>query len=276
MMISIGIIGNGFVGNAMHQGLRGHYNVLVYDTDPEKSPNSIRELDEAKYVFLCVPASTTIEGKLDLSIVKSAISDLAGEKIIIIKSTLTPSAAEEIAKAFPDKEFVYNPEFLSERTAVEDFKNPSRIVLGGQPAAVEKVKEIYKKVFPSVKYITTDRRTACFIKYYSNCFSAVKISVINEFRQIADSHGIDWETALDGFLSSGWVNPMHTMVPGHDGHRGFGGKCFPKDLVAFIDYSENMGIDPIMLKSAWNKNLKVREKHDWLHITGADFERRKK
>ena len=97
-MISIGIIGNGFVGNAMHQGLRGHYNVLVYDTDPEKSPNSIRELDEAKYVFLCVPASTTIEGKLDLSIVKSAISDLAGEKIIIIKSTLTPSASEEIVK----------------------------------------------------------------------------------------------------------------------------------------------------------------------------------
>jgi len=266
---SLGIVGNGFVGNAIYQGLKEHHKVLIYDTDPNKSQNSVEEISAADYIFLCVPTPTTAAGRLDISIVTTAISNLPGEGPIIIKSTMTPTAAESIIKTFPDKEFVFNPEFLSERTAVEDFRNPSRIVLGGAPTTVEKVKEMYMKVFPSVKYITTDHITACFIKYYSNCFSAAKISVINEFKQIADSHGVDWEAALDGFLSSGWVNPMHTMVPGHDGHKGFGGKCFPKDLVAFINYSENMGIDPAMLKAAWNKNLIVREEYDWLRINGA-------
>ena len=92
---------------------------------------------------------------------------------------------------------------------------------------------------------------------------------MNEFRQVSDAAGIDWNTALNGLLTSGWVNPMHTLVPGPDGDYGFGGKCFPKDINAFMSYCRNLGIDPKMLQAAWNKNLEVRKNSNWLQIDGA-------
>ena len=92
---------------------------------------------------------------------------------------------------------------------------------------------------------------------------------MNEFRQIADKDGIDWGQALKGFLASGWVNPMHTMVPGPDGKLGFGGKCFPKDINAVIAYAESVSVDSVLLKASWEKNLEVRQEKDWLKIPGA-------
>lgn len=92
---------------------------------------------------------------------------------------------------------------------------------------------------------------------------------MNEFRQVAVEEGVEWNTAIRGLVSSGWVNPMHTAVPGPDGDLGFGGKCFPKDINAFIKYAETLGIDSLMLKAAWNKNLEVRKNKNWLHIDGA-------
>jgi len=70
-------------------------------------------------------------------------------------------------------------------------------------------------------------------------------------------------------LSSGRINPMHTLVPGIDGKVGFGGKCFPKDINAFINYAIQIGIEPMILKSSWQKNLEVRKDRNWLSIPGA-------
>ena len=258
--MKIAIIGNGFVGDAVHQGMKDHYEVLVYDVDPQKSLNDLSEINEVKNIFLCVPTPMALEGGIDISIIKDVVFALEPNKNIVVKSTITPQAAKEIIDLYPNQNFIFNPEFLTERTAVEDFKNPSRIVLGGDKEPVEDIKKIYKKVFPTVKYITTDYKTACFIKYFCNCFYAMKISIMNEFRQLADVEGVDWQKAMCGLISSGWVNSMHTMVPGTDGKLGFGGKCFPKDLNAFIDYGLDMGIDTIMMEAAWVKNLQVRKK----------------
>jgi len=137
---------------------------------------------------------------------------------------------------------------------------------------------MYRVLFPSklLEIIKTDARTACFIKYFSNCFFAAKVSLMNEFRQVSDAAGIDWNTALNGLLTSGWVNPMHTLVPGPDGDYGFGGKCFPKDINAFMSYCKQMGIDPIILQAAWNKNLEVRKDSNWLSIEGAVSSKKEK
>jgi len=277
-MKKISIIGNGFVGNAIYEGLKNHYNLVVYDKDPHRSLNSIEEVNSTDFVFLCVPTPMKTTGEFDFSIVKSAIELLEKEKVIIVKSTITPTAAKSIMKLFPNQNFVFNPEFLTERTAVEDFKNPSRIVLGGESQFVDQVKEIYLPVFPHVKFIQTDYQTACFIKYFCNCFYAAKVSLMNEFKQICTAEEANWKVALEGLLSSGWVNPMHTLVPGPDGEFGFGGKCFPKDMNAFINYSNSSGVSPIMLIAAWNKNLEVREDKNWLNIIGAvsNNNRRKK
>jgi len=267
--MKLGIIGNGFVGEAIFEGLRDHYEILVHDKNPEKSPSSIQEINEqADCVFVCVPTPMSEYGDIDSSIIESVLSEINDNKILIIKSTITPRAADEILKKHKHK-LVFNPEFLTERTAKEDFKDPSRIVLGGNKEEVSLVKRIYEKVFPKAKYIETDHKTACFIKYTSNCFSAVKISIMNEFKQMADKDGINWEDTLDGMLSSGWINPMHTLVPGIDGKVGFGGKCFPKDINAFINYAIQIGIEPMILKSSWQKNLEVRKDRNWLSIPGA-------
>jgi len=268
-MKNIGIIGNGFVGEAIRDGLKDHFNLFVYDNNPLRSIFTLKEVDEkSDVIFICVPTPMSEKGHMDSSIIESVLSKLSTDKILIIKSTVTPKTAEKILKKF-NHNFVFNPEFLTERTAKEDFKNPSRIVLGGDLEDVRVVRDLYKRVFPDTKYIETDHKTACFIKYVSNCFSAVKISIMNEFKQIADSDGIIWDDALNGMLSSGWVNPMHTLVPGPDGNVGFGGKCFPKDINAFINYAIEVNVDPKIMKSSWEKNLEVREDRNWLKIPGA-------
>ena len=268
--MNISIIGNGFVGNAIYENMKYFYNLCVYDIDENKSYNTFQEVNDTNIIFVCVPTPMSYkDGSFDLSIVKEAINDLSDGKILIIKSTITPSAAEEIILEYPQHDFVFNPEFLSEKTAVEDFKNQKRIVLGGDPNIVSLVSALYVKVFPHCEYIETDYNTACFIKYFCNCFFAAKISMMNEFHQICEAEGADWDIAMRGLLSSGWVNPMHTMVPGPDGNYGFGGKCFPKDINAFIKYSEANNTDPVILKAAWDKNLKIRNNYDWIKIKGA-------
>ena len=209
------------------------------------------------------------EGNIDISYIEEVVSRCKNQKCFILKSTITPEAIKKLRDAYCAQIFISNPEFLTERTAVEDFKNPSRIVIGGPPLPRDKVYKIYKKVFPTAPYILTDAKTACFIKYFCNCFFASKISLINEFKQIADAEDINWDQAMEGLLSSGWVNPMHTQTPGHDGKRGFGGKCFPKDLNAFINYAKLTGTQPLILESSWEKNLEVRSNKDWLKIIGA-------
>ena len=271
-MDRIGIVGNGFVGNALHQGLKDYYTVLVYDAMDSRRLNTISEINELEIVFIAVPTPMNVDGSFDLNILKSAISMLSSNKIVIIKSTITPAAAEEVVELFPSQNFVFNPEFLTERTAVEDFKNPSRIVIGGNDQdSLKKVEEMYRVVFSnrSIKIIKTDVRTSCFIKYFSNCFFAAKVSLMNEFKQISDAAGVDWDIALDGLTTSGWVNPMHTLVPGPDGKCGFGGKCFPKDINAFMSYSRELGVDPKILQASWDKNLEVRKELDWLSIEGT-------
>ena len=100
---------------------------------------------------------------------------------------------------------------------------------------------------------------------------------MNEFKQIANANNVDWRMAMEGLLSSGWVNYMHTQVPGPDGDYGFGGKCFPKDINALITHCKNKGITPTMLEAAWTKNTEVRSNLNWLQIEGAvSFKKEKK
>lgn len=268
-MKSISIIGNGFVGNAMYEGMRNHYVTLSYDKNKNKRINSLSECLESDLFFICVPTPSSYSGEFDLSHIKSALSMLSKKKIAVIKSTITPQAAQDLLDIFPDRRIVFNPEFLTERTAVEDFKNQKRIVLGGNKDDIEQVKKMYQKAFPDCEYLLTDHKTACFIKYFCNCFFACKVALMNEFHQIAKEEGVDWNMSLDGLLSSGWVNPMHTMVPGPDGHLGFGGKCFPKDVLAFESYAKSLGVDPKILSASWEKNLEIRKDKNWEKIPGA-------
>ena len=102
-----------------------------------------------------------------------------------------------------------------------------------------------------------------------NCFFATKISFMNEMYQINNKIGANWIDAINGFLSDGRIGNSHVDVPGHDGQLGFGGKCFPKDVNAMINFSNAVGVKPTILSATWNKNLEIRNDKNWEKIPGA-------
>jgi len=147
--------------------------------------------------------------------------------------------------------------------------------LGGRPKDTSEVAELFKDRFPGAIIYETDTKSAELIKYICNCFFAVKVSYLNEIKEICDKIGIDYMSMLPLVLSDGRIGNSHWQVPGHDGSHGFGGKCFPKDLNAFIDFAREIGVDPLVMEAAWRKNLQVREVHDWVHIKGAVSRKKK-
>jgi UDPglucose 6-dehydrogenase len=275
--MKIGIVGNGFVGSAIMHGFILHTDdIMIYDKDPKRSTHSLGELVlHSDVVFICVPTPMFESGECDLSIVESVTEEISRyncieKKVVVIKSTVVPGTTEALAEKYPNMNFVFNPEFLTERKARLDFINTSRIVLGSNNVLANNIVEkLYRLRFPYTKIIKTDFGTAQLIKYMANCFFATKVSFMNEMYQICEAIDGDWNQAIEGFITDGRIGNSHIDVPGHDGDMGFGGKCFPKDLNAMIKKSEELGVSPDVMKGAWEKNKQVRQDLDWYDIPGA-------
>ena len=272
----LGIIGNGFVGNAIAHAFVPYIPVKIYDKNPEKCFNSLGEtVNGSDVVFISVPTPMRESGEIDLSVVKSVFTEvqqiLANKDVVfVLKSTVVPGTTRSISEEFPDLNIVFNPEFLTERHARFDFLNQSRIVLGGRTQSdTDKVKSLYELRFSSNNFIETSYETAEMIKYFNNLFFAVKVSFMNEMKLVADAvDGIEWDKAVEGFVSDGRVGDSHLQVPGPDGKLGFGGTCFPKDINAFMNFADSIGINLNVLKGAWTTNLFVRPEKDWEKLLG--------
>ena len=139
----------------------------------------------------------------------------------------------------------------------------NRIILGGEKTLTSRARKIYEMRFKNKNIIETDSITSELVKYMNNTFFATKVSIMNEFRLISDKIGADWNKALDGFASDGRIGDSHLNVPGHDGQFGYGGKCFPKDVNAFILYAKNLEIELNTIRGGWETNLKVRKDREW-------------
>jgi len=275
-MYSVGVVGNGFVGSSIAGGFSLHANVKIHDVDSRKSSHSFQEVVNSDFVFICVPTpmKEVNGGEIDLSIMDAVFGQVAefnrrSDNVVIIKSTIVPGTVKKYVERHPNLNIIHSPEFLTERIARLDFINSARIILGGEKELTHKTEKLFRERFPHTKIIHTDAVTAQFIKYMANSFFAVKVSFMNEMRQAADSLGVNWEGAMNGFVSDGRIGNSHLEVPGHDGRKGFGGKCFPKDLNAFIHLFEEVGVNPTVMNAAWNKNLEVRNDRDWKNIEGA-------
>lgn len=283
MKYTIGIVGFGFVGKAIHHGFAQTADFRIYDIDPLESVNTFEEtLTESDFIFVCLPTPTDFEtGEQDKSIIDEVVSRCIPflentKRILIIKSTVVPGTTQSYIDQYPNTRIVFNPEFLTERTFRLDFINQSRIVLGGAPEDTMKVEELYRSRFPSTPICHTTATAAEAVKYFSNCFFAAKVSICNEFYQICQALGIDYNETMGMTIMDGRIGNSHWQVPGHDGHLGWGGKCFSKDLNALTYYIKKLGVAPTMLKAAWEKNLEVRREHDWLHIKGVVSNKKEK
>ena len=267
----IGIIGQGFVGNAIYCKFKNFFNVYTYDLKKDICNSSIEEIKKlCKIIFVCVPTPMNKDGSCDISIVESVIKKFAEKKscIIINKSTVPPGTTKVFNKKFKKIQIVFNPEFLTERNAVSDYENQNRIVLGGPRPATTKVKNIFSKVFPQSNIIKTGSMHAEMIKYFTNSFSATKVSFANEIYDICSKLNLDFDKVVEYSIYDKRIGNSHLNVPGHDGDFGFGGHCFPKDLNALINLSDKLGAKNNILKSVLKTNDEIRKNRDWEEMKG--------
>ena len=270
----IGIIGQGFVGNAIYQKFKDYFVVSTFDLDPQKRNTDSLEkvVEKSDFIFVCLPTPMKLsDGSCDVSIVEKVLSDInrIGKKIIVvIKSTITPGTTENFNKSFKNIDIVFNPEFLTEANAVQDFNDQKRIVLGGPRPSTTKLRRIYTKVFPKAHIIKTDSTHAEMVKYLTNSFLATKVSFANEIYQICNELDLDYDKVVEYSTLDERLGKSHWSVPGPDGDFGYGGHCFPKDVKALIHLSEKIGLDPSMLRSTDEKNDQVRTDRDWENMKG--------
>jgi len=275
--MKVGIVGQGFVGTAVREGLKQHYDINTYDKNPKlRTCETLHELVNTNdFIFVCVPTPMKKDGSCDLSIVEGVVKDInetinVGQdgKIVIIKSTIPPGTTEMLDKKYEHISVVFNPEFLTEANFIEDFKNQDRIIIGGIRPASTKVRQLFYKAFPNAHIIKTSSTIAEMVKYTTNCFLSTKVSFANEMKQICDKIDVDYDKVIEYATYDERLGKSHWSVPGPDGHYGFGGSCFPKDINALIRFSNNLGLWLHTLMGAWHTNCDVRPEEDWKELKG--------
>ena len=277
-MKKIGIIGRGFVGSAVEFGFSPQTGcnaiVKVYDKNPKLSQDSLEStVNDSDFIFVSVPTPSNLDGSINLDILNEVLRSIneisSTNNIVLIRSTIVPGTTRQFKDQFPNLNLVFNPEFLTERSAKFDFINQSRFILGGDKNDTQKVASLFRWRFgDSIPIIETNFETAELIKYMNNCFFATKVSFLNEMKLLSDKVGADWNTSVEGFVRDGRVGHSHLAVPGPDGKLGFGGSCFPKDIRAIVDFGESLGIELNTLKGVWKTNLEVRPEKDWEKLKG--------
>ena len=272
----VGVIGNGFVGEAISFAFSSVSDMYVYDTDPLKSLDDLESVHTCDFVFICVPTPMFEDGSQDLSYVESTFKKATSKPVYILKSTVLPGTTDQLSKKYSNIKIIFSPEFLTERTAKLDMLTQSRIILGGELTLTEKVKNLFNQRFKIKNIIQTDSKTAELTKYMNNTFFATKVSIMNEFKLLCDKIGADWEDALKGFVSDGRIGDSHLNVPGHDGKLGYGGTCFPKDVNALLSFSKKHDIELNTISGGWKTNLKVRSEKDWEQKEGRSVSFTKK
>lgn len=273
--VIIGIVGQGFVGSAIKAGLEDFYPIKTYDIDSEKCNSTLEGLvKESTIIFQCLPTPMKQSGECDLSIVFESANNInnlcsgSEDKILIIKSTVPPGTTRIINEKCKNIDVIFSPEFLTEANSFGDFKNQSRIILGGFRPATTVVKMMFRKAFPQIPIVKTSAEIAETVKYFTNCFLASKVIFANEMYQICKSLSIDYDKVTEYALHDNRIGKSHLQVPGPDGDFGFGGHCFPKDLKSIIYEALKNGVEPTFLKEVNSKNNELRSDRDWERMKG--------
>jgi UDPglucose 6-dehydrogenase len=230
-----------------------------------KFTNSIKEgIADVQIIFIAVGTPPTESGEADLTFVKSVAKEIGknmkSSKIIVDKSTVpagTGDIVESIIEEYSKGKYKFDvascPEFLKEGSAINDFMNPDRVVIGAKRReAAEKVAEIFKPL--NTKIVISDIRSAEMIKHASNTFLAMKISFINEVANICERVGADVEVVANGMGLDKRIGRMFLNAG-----AGYGGSCFPKDVAALRCMATNENYEPILLSAVMEVNRQQRK-----------------
>ena len=270
----VGVIGQGFVGSAIREGLKNFYPVMTYDKNPKVNSTSTHSAvcKNCDIIFVCVPTPMRNSGECDTRILEKAVKDidascrqLGTSPVIVIKSTVPPGTTKKIDENY-DLDVCFSPEFLTEANSFSDFKNQTRIIIGGSGA--RKVKTMFRKPFPDIPIVVTKSETAEMVKYFTNCFLASKVTFANQMYDLCQLSQIDYDKVCEYALFDNRIGKTHFAVPGPDGDRGYGGHCFPKDVAAMIYFGKNLGANYEVLDQVRKSNESYRKNKDWLEMSG--------
>jgi len=286
-MTKVAVIGLGYVGITSAVGLAqlGH-QVIGYDVDQKRTqllseghaPIHEADLDEAlsslnvsgacfftsdydrieqfapEFLFICVPTPQDASGAANLTFVLAAAKELSqiapADAIVVLKSTVPVGSGERVKQALsrPDIHVASNPEFLREGSALHDFMNPDRIIVGSASAQVStRVLELYDNI--QSRKIATSVESAELIKYSTNAYLAMRLSFVNDLAALCEKVGASIEDLVDGLGSDSRIGPSF-LSPG----PGWGGSCFPKDTRALISVASDFGLDLPLIDAALESN----------------------
>lgn len=271
----IGIIGNGFVGKATNILANDNVELVVYDIDPSLCKpvgTTLKDVCETDILFISVPTPMNADGSCHLGILESVVEGIddivdLNKNLVVIRSTVPPGVCSRLNCYFM-------PEFLTEKNFVNDFINNKDWIFGlkgTQQDALfkEKITVLFnlshkagKIKYNNISFVTNEE--AEMIKLFRNNFLSVKVSFCNEIEELCTRLGINYENVRHLAVEDSRIGHSHTQVPGHDGRRGFGGTCFPKDTNNLKNVMESIGMKSYIIKSAVERNENVdRSEKDW-------------
>lgn len=281
--IKIGVVGLGMVGEPIKKwfqdllGYKRGRDLFCYDADPKKG--YFDDINKADIVFVAVPTPSNPDGSCNVSIVKSAVSGIKDGKIVIVKSTVTPGTVEGLQKQFPKKRLIFNPEFLTESQAWEDFISPDRQIVAPTSKSISDAVEVLN-LLPRKHFIrpwtadyskkSVNATEAELGKYASNVFGFIKVIYGNILADVCHALNAKYESAkikskieyenirellgADLRIGQSWLNVEH------GNYAGCGGFCFPKDMAAFISFADSLSKDLEKNKKIDKNFLKVFKK----------------
>ena len=266
--LKLGIVGHGFVGKATDWGFNKRISKFIVDPLLDTSVSDLKDF-EPEIVFICVPTPMGDDGSQDSSIIEKVVKELimyCPNAIKVVKSTVLPSILDALHKL--DSKLIYNPEFLREKHANMDFMNSDMIIFGGDRNISSQVSNAYLKHSrcKTKEHIFTDLKTASLVKYSINTFLASKVIFFNELHSIYEKLDVkdSWESIVNIISRDSRIGDSHMNVPGHDGKKGFGGACFPKDSTALVKYGNQLGVDLRSLRSVIKINNEIRSDYESL------------
>jgi len=284
---TVGIIGHGFVGRAMHEFFKGKSKIVIYDKTFHF--NTLKEVvEQSDVIFVCVNTPMKKDGSCFTGNVEEVISDIVSVAkevgrnldsfIVTVKSTVYPGFIEEMQVKHLPLRICFSPEFLTEKNSVNDMKNTNRIIVGGDEDDALVVCKFFADADPDMistesgppkrLILQTDPTTAELVKLYANGMLATKVMFSNEIYQVCQKLGIDYNDVRSLACLDERIGIGHTQVPGPDGFMGFGGHCFPKDLNSLRAVCRELGVSEKVISAVIERNEELREKKDWLEMKG--------
>ena len=269
----IGIVGYGYVGRAVCDFFKDHYETIFFDPHVEGSATK-EELNACGLAVVSVPTPAGGDGCADLSVIHETMEWLAAP-LVLIKSTIPPGTTASLVEKY-GKRIAFSPEYVGEGNYEvpfwqgypdpHDMKRHNFMIFGGAPEVTSEIGEYFKRVLGAeARYVFTDSATAELCKYMENAFLATKVTFCNEFYEIANAFGVNYDMLREMWLLDGRIGRSHTAV--FKDARGFGGKCLPKDLTAIVKRTEEAGYEPKLLKAVLAVNKTIRDKYTNAEVT---------